>query len=139
MIHCIEFHIRSFLFSITHERLEQFNDVLLQENISINEMKIPAFDLAALNTIENERTMSLELLKSGWYHNVVYLGKENGIPILTMTCSLSDIEKFKHGQVSLRAPSKKYANTLIKGLVKGRQLSEREAAAYIDKASSKPL
>ncbi|KAJ8752722.1 hypothetical protein K2173_007032 [Erythroxylum novogranatense] len=119
--------------------LEQFNDVLLQENILSNEMKTPAFDLAALDTIENERTISLDLLKRGWYHNVVYLGKEKDFPILTMTCSLSDIEKFKYGKVPLRPPSREYANTLIKGLVEGRQLSKQEAAAYIEKASSKPL
>jgi len=35
----------------------------------------------------------------------------------------------------LRAPNKAYANTLIKGLVDGEQLSEVEAIAYIEGAA----
>lgn len=83
--------------------------------------------------------MSVEVLKRGWYHNVVYLGSENGIPILTMTCTLSDVESFKSGVFPLRAPAKEYADTLVRGLVEGNQLSEEEAMAYIVEASTKPL
>lgn len=103
-------------------------------------------------------------MQGSWYGNVVYLGKEQNIPILTMTwvindlvtyhlsilnlawyiyitfisnrCSLSDIERFKSGKLPLHAPNKAYANTLIKGLVEGEQLSEVEAMAYIDAASA---
>lgn len=123
--------------------LEQFNDVLLQENVSSFQMNYqmnsPVFDLAALQSIKSKGSISLEVFKSGWYRNVVYLGNERDIPILTMTCSISDAESFKLGEFPLRRPSKEYANTLVKGLVEGGQLSEEEAIAYIEEASSKPL
>uniref|UniRef100_A0A2P2KBC5 Histone deacetylase domain-containing protein n=1 Tax=Rhizophora mucronata TaxID=61149 RepID=A0A2P2KBC5_RHIMU len=119
--------------------LEQFNDVLRQENVSSYETNSPAFDLAVLNSVKNQGSISLEVLKRGWYHNVIYLGEEHDIPILTMTCPLSDIESFKSGKLSLRAPCKEYAHTLVKGLVDGGQLSEEEAIAYIQEASTKPI
>ncbi|CAL1381622.1 unnamed protein product [Linum trigynum] len=116
--------------------LEQFNDVLLQENVSCHDMSSPVFDLTDLNSAVNQGSVSLEVFKSGWYRNVVYMGKEQDLPILTMTCSLSDAEKFRCGEFSLRAPCKEYANTLVRGLVEGGQLSEEEAIAYIKQASS---
>lgn len=42
--------------------LEQFNDVLLQENVCMDTSS-PFFDLDALESIENERNVSLEALK----------------------------------------------------------------------------
>lgn len=83
--------------------------------------------------------MSLEAIKGGWYHNVVFLGEEQGIPILTMTCNLADVEAFKSGKLSLRAPGKEYANTLIRGLTEGQQLSEAKVTTYIEEAASQPL
>lgn len=124
------------LYKIT---LEQFNDVLLQENISNHDMSHPLFDLTALQTIQTEKSLSVDLVQKGWYHNVVYLGKEEDIPILTMTCSLSNIDSFISGKFPINPPCKEYANTLIKGLVEGKQLSEEEASAYIEEASTKPL
>ncbi|XVF11800.1 hypothetical protein REPUB_Repub08aG0059000 [Reevesia pubescens] len=119
--------------------LEQFNDVLLQENVPDHDMNSPLFDLNVLNSIQNEGSFSVEAVKRGWYHNVVYLGKENDIPILTMTCPLSVIERFKSGEIPLRAPCKEYADTLVRGLVEGKQLSEEEAMTYILEATTKPL
>ncbi|GFZ03510.1 histone deacetylase 5 [Actinidia rufa] len=119
--------------------LEQFNDVLLQENISSLDTSSPVFDLTDLDSAMKKRYISLEVLKRGWYHNVVYMGNENGIPILTMTCTLSDVESFKSGKFPLCAPSKEYASTLVGGLVGGKLLSEDEAMAYILEASTKPL
>uniref|UniRef100_A0A5B7BC80 histone deacetylase n=1 Tax=Davidia involucrata TaxID=16924 RepID=A0A5B7BC80_DAVIN len=119
--------------------LEQFNDVLLQENVSSYDMRSPLFDLTALNSIVKTQYISVEILKRGWYHNVVYLGKENDIPILTMTCTLSNIESFKTGNLPLCAPNKDYANILVKGLVEGNKLPEEEAMAYIQEAYTKPL
>ncbi|KAJ8553717.1 hypothetical protein K7X08_024395 [Anisodus acutangulus] len=115
--------------------LEQFNDVLLQENVSSFDMNSPLFDMADLQSIENRQCISAEAVKNGWYHNVLYLGKENGIPILTMTCRLSDVDNFKLGKVSMCKPCKEYANTLIRGVVEGKQLSEEEATAYIQRSS----
>ncbi|KAG5247347.1 histone deacetylase [Salix suchowensis] len=111
------------LYKIT---LEQFNDVLLQENVSSNQMISPAFDLAALQSITNKGSISLEVFKSGWYHNVVYLGNERDIPILTMTCPISDVERFKLGELPMSPPSKEYACTLVKGLVEGGQSQKRK-------------
>ncbi|XWS60448.1 hypothetical protein CRYUN_Cryun07bG0037200 [Craigia yunnanensis] len=70
------------------DRLEQFNDVLPQENVSVHDTSSPLFDLNVLNSIPNEGSFSVEAVKRGWYRNVVYLGKENDIPALTMTCPL---------------------------------------------------
>lgn len=119
--------------------LEQFNDVLLQENVPTPDMRCALFDLTSLDSIENERQISVEVLKRGWYHNVVYLGKEDDIPVLTMTCTLSHIEGFKSGELPLSPPPEEYVNTLVKGLVEGMQLSEEEAIAYIQEASTKAL
>ncbi|KAJ9677580.1 hypothetical protein PVL29_022522 [Vitis rotundifolia] len=118
--------------------LEQFNDVLLQENGSSYDISSPLFDLVALNSIADKQSISVEP-KSGWYHSVLYLGKECDIPILTLTCPLSDLEAFKSGELPMSAPSKNYANTIIRGLTEGKQLSEEEAIAYIQEASTKPL
>ncbi|KAK9054448.1 hypothetical protein SSX86_025526 [Deinandra increscens subsp. villosa] len=118
--------------------LEQFNDVLLQENVCMDTSSL-FFDLDALDIIENEKSVSLEALKDGWYHYVVYLGKENDIPILTMTCTNATVEGFKSGKIPICAPAKEYADTLIRGLVQGKQLSEDEAVAYIHEAATHPL
>ncbi|XP_047957076.1 histone deacetylase 5 isoform X1 [Salvia hispanica] len=124
------------LYKIT---LEQFNDVLFQENGLNPETSHPLFDSAALQTIQTEKSISVELVQKGWYHNVVYLGNEGDIPVLTMTCGLSDVDNFISGKFPINPPCKEYANTLITGLVEGEQLSEEEASAYIKEASSKPL
>ncbi|XP_028797957.1 histone deacetylase 5 isoform X2 [Neltuma alba] len=119
--------------------LEQLNDLLLLENGRSQNIGSPLFDATALNVTTSKEFDSLEVIEGAWYGNVVYLGKEQNIPILTVTCSLSNIESFKSGRLPLRAPNKAYANTLIRGLVEGGQLSEAEAIAYIDAASAKPL
>ncbi|XP_057950645.1 histone deacetylase 5-like [Malania oleifera] len=118
--------------------LEQFNDVLLQENAAACNTTSPFFGLTALDSVANNKSISIEDLK-GWYHNVLYLGKERDIPIVTMTCSLLDIENFKSGKIPLCGPCREYANVLVKGLVEGKQLSEDGAKAYIEEAYSKPL
>ncbi|XP_054804972.1 histone deacetylase 5-like isoform X2 [Prosopis cineraria] len=119
--------------------LEQLNDLLLLENGLSQNIGSPLFDTTALNVISSKEFDSLEVVKGAWYGNVVYLGKEQNIPILTLTCSLSNIESFKSGKLPLRAPNKSYANALVRGLVEGGQLSEAEAIAYIDAAAAKPL
>ncbi|KAL6183019.1 hypothetical protein ACLB2K_044430 [Fragaria x ananassa] len=120
--------------------LEQFNDLLVQENVGRYAMSSPLFDLAALKSVTGEEPHSLEVrLEKGWYRNVVCLGKEHNIPILTMTCTPSDIEGFKSGELALCAPSKNYANTIVRGLVEGEQLSQEEAMSYIQEASTKAL
>ncbi|KAG2679455.1 hypothetical protein I3760_11G050900 [Carya illinoinensis] len=119
--------------------LEQFNDVLAQENVLSRDMTSPLFDLAALTSITSKEPKFLDVLRRGWYRNVVYLGNEDNFPILTMTCSHLDLKSFKSGERPLKGPCKAYAATLIKGLVGGGLLSEEEAMAYIQEASTKPL
>ncbi|KAH0975801.1 hypothetical protein GBA52_017700 [Prunus armeniaca] len=122
--------------------LEQFNDVLVQENVASFATSSPLFDLAALNSVTSEEPHSLQVhseLKRCWYGNVVYLGKESNIPILTMTCTQSDMEGFKSGELAVCAPAKNYANSIVRGLVEGKQLSQEAAMAYIQEASTKPL
>lgn len=54
-------------------------------------------------------------------------------------CTLSHVDCFKSGNFPMCAPSKDYANTMIKGLVEGKRLSEEEAVAYMKEASTKEL
>ncbi|CAJ1944185.1 unnamed protein product [Sphenostylis stenocarpa] len=114
--------------------LEQFNDILFQENALSLDADSPLFDINTLNAISDKEFNSLEVVKGAWYGNIVYLGKEQDVPVITMTCSLLDIKRFKSGKLPLRAPNEAYANSLIKGLVEGEKLSEAEAIAYIDGA-----
>lgn len=57
----------------------------------------------------------------------------------SIRCQLSDVDNFKSGKVGMCKPSKEYANTLIRGLVEGKQLSEEEATTYIQEAASRAL
>ncbi|OAY72753.1 Histone deacetylase 5 [Ananas comosus] len=125
--------------------LEQFNDLLFQENClvkencSIQQIESPLFNLSSLDFVSENKSLHLEVLKDGWYSNVLYLGKEDDLPILTMTCGLSDFERFKSGEVPLTAPAKGYVNTLVKGLTEGKQLSEAAAIDYINDATVRKL
>lgn len=52
---------------------------------------------------------------------------------------MSDIDRYNSGELVLAPPAKEYANTLIKGLVEGKQLTEDEAMEYINASSSGKL
>ncbi|XP_021733970.1 histone deacetylase 5-like [Chenopodium quinoa] len=117
--------------------LEQFNDVLFQENSLSCNVDAPWITSEALNTVKN--TGSFSIAEGGWYRNVVFLGEEQGVPILTMTCDLHDVQAFKSAKLPRCAPGSFYANTLIRGLSEGGQLSEEEALAYIKEAAARPL
>ncbi|XAR63800.1 Histone deacetylase [Bertholletia excelsa] len=119
--------------------LEQFNDVLLQENGTNYEITSPAFGLSDLDYVCKNGEVCVDMFKSQWYSNVVYMGDEDAVPILTMTCPRSDVENFASGKLPLRPPAKAYENILVRGLVEGRQLSEEEARAYIKEASTRPI
>ncbi|TQE01582.1 hypothetical protein C1H46_012812 [Malus baccata] len=120
--------------------LEQFNDVLVQENVVSFQVNSPLFDLTGLDSVTREEPHSQQVhLKECWYSNVVYLGKEHDIPILTMTCTKSEMDGYKSGELPLCAPAKNYVNTIARGLVEGKQLSQEAAMAYLQEASVKPL
>ncbi|KAF7843528.1 histone deacetylase 5 [Senna tora] len=113
--------------------LEQFNDVLLQENghKDMDNVESAYFDQTHLDAIRTEEFKSTHVT-GRWYGNVVYLGEEENIPILTLTCAPQYIEDFKSEEPNtpLRAPGDAYKNTLIQGLVE-------EARDYIDKSAGK--
>ncbi|XP_065005481.1 histone deacetylase 5-like isoform X1 [Musa acuminata AAA Group] len=125
--------------------LEQFNDVLLQENSLhqengiIKQMASPLLDLHILEYVAKNKSLPLKALKDGWYSTVLYLGKEDDLPILTMTCSASDVERFKSGELPASVPAKDYMNTLVNGLVEGKQLTREEAVAYVNGAATSKL
>ncbi|CAL9083864.1 unnamed protein product [Musa textilis] len=125
--------------------LEQFNDVLLQENSlhqengMIKQMASPVLDLHILEYVAKNKSLPLKTLKDGWYSTVLYLETEDDLPILTMTCSASDVERFKSGELPASAPTKDYMKTLVNGLVEGKQLTMEEAVAYVNDAATRKL
>ena len=56
-------HSSSFPFIFAENRLEQFNDILFQENVPNYDMSSPVFDLAALQSIANKGSVALEVFK----------------------------------------------------------------------------
>ncbi|XP_011621109.1 histone deacetylase 5 [Amborella trichopoda] len=120
--------------------LEQFNDILLQENDNRgSDLTVPLVDLSALSFVESNESTPLEVMKETRYGNLVCLGNVDGCPILTITCSLSDVEDFKSGKKPRQKPCKRYIDTLVVGLTNGLGISEDEALAYIDYVASRPL
>uniref|UniRef100_A0ACD5ULW2 Uncharacterized protein n=1 Tax=Avena sativa TaxID=4498 RepID=A0ACD5ULW2_AVESA len=128
--------------------LEQFNDVLFQENRLVKDnsedgkIESPGSPLIALPemvSISSNKALHLEPIKDSWYSNVLYLGEEDGLPILTMTCPATDVARHKSGELPLAPPSETYSATLIKGLVEGKQLDTNEAANYINAAAARDL
>ena len=64
-------------------RLEQFNDVLFQENGLNPETSHPLFDSAALQTIQTEKSISVELVQVLFGHIVSYT-KTNVLNIINL-------------------------------------------------------
>lgn len=56
-----------------------------------------------------------------------------------LSCPSSDVNDYKSGKLPVRYPSQAYFNTLKRGLVEGKQMTEKEAFKYLDKAARKPL
>ncbi|XP_047064907.1 histone deacetylase 5-like [Lolium rigidum] len=127
--------------------LEQFNDVLFQENRLVDSSEdgknefpdSPLIGLSEMESISSNKALHLESIKDSWYSNVVHLGEEDGLPILTMTCPSTDVARHKSGELPLAPPSETYSATLIKGLVEGKQLDTKEAANYINDAAARGL
>ncbi|KAM3384471.1 hypothetical protein ACQJBY_008856 [Aegilops geniculata] len=128
--------------------LEQFNDVLFQENRLVKDnsedgkLESPSSPLVGLSEIESvssNKALHLEPIKDSWYSNVLHLGEEDGLPILTMTCPSTAVAQHKSGELPLAPPSETYSATLIKGLLEGKQLDANEAANYISSAAARSL
>ncbi|KAK8934000.1 Histone deacetylase 5 [Platanthera zijinensis] len=119
--------------------LEQFNDVLIQENLNYKSFESPLVDSHDMEFLVKNRSICVESIKGGWYSNVLYLGELDGIPILTMTCPASDFEKYRRGELPACAPAKGYENIILKGLVEGEQLPLQQAIAYLKDAAANKL
>jgi len=101
------------LYKITEE---QFCDVAGQENGKAT-MDI---DWDILNT-----TKSFEI-ETGWYGRVLYLGRKDNLPIVTVTA------KRKMEEMPLNKPSQQYIDTIVAGLIETHGLSAQEACNYLE-------
>ncbi|KAL7139320.1 hypothetical protein ABFS83_09G042800 [Erythranthe nasuta] len=129
-------HIRLYKIS-----LQQFNDVLRQENTRTHVMTSPLFGLTDLNYIvrNNHGYKFVKALKKGWYRTVLYLGKEQNLPVLTFTCSPLKMEAFRSNKLPICGPSKAYKDIIMKALVEERNLTQNQALNYIRDCYKKPL
>eukprot|EP00850_Spirogloea_muscicola_P003047 SM000012S25309 [mRNA] locus=s12:246651:250905:- [translate_table: standard] len=123
---------------------DQFNDIILQENIrsvapGSNAHIFAPSNLPLLQGPDVAPSYNTLQLLSGWYGTLKYLGERDGAPILTFTCSLADLES-PHPQAlpTDYPPSASYKQAICNGLVDGLGLPAEEAAAYID-ACAQPL
>lgn len=130
------------LYKIT---LEQFNDVISQENrkSSNNQwghhLQLPELYKLQMSAVDKERTLpTLHILPDAWYGRILYLGEKDGAPILTFTCSHKDISEFRVGSLPVNSPSSSYHAVITKGLVEEKGMSVEEAHDYISQRS-KPL
>ncbi|PIN00901.1 Histone deacetylase [Handroanthus impetiginosus] len=111
--------------------LQQFNDVLKQENNVKHLMNYPLFGLAELARIKYQRYRYVGALKKGWYSTVQYLGTVEDLLVLTFTCQPSKLSDFRTGKLPLCAPSKTYKDVIIKALVEEGKIPEEKAIAYV--------
>ncbi|KAL9689347.1 hypothetical protein QQ045_009731 [Rhodiola kirilowii] len=116
--------------------LEQFNDVLIQENC-LNPTTAESHLVSPddLDYITKNKTIFVERLK---LHHP-FLFNNSMCTLQRGWCSNSDVESFKVGQYPVCPPAKEYTNVLVRGLVEGEQLSDEEATALIQDAASRPL
>ncbi|KAI3454722.1 hypothetical protein Pfo_011385 [Paulownia fortunei] len=120
--------------------LQQFNDVLKQENDGQHVMTSPLFSLTELQSIiRNNGYRFVRGLKKGWYRTVLYLGQAQNLPVLTFTCPPWKIEDFRSKKLPICAPSKAYKEIMIKALVEEGKLPAEQAIAYIRDSYEKTL
>ncbi|WP_332697122.1 hypothetical protein [Halalkalibacter lacteus] len=93
---------------------EQFMDVVKQENNGV-ELHIDLNEV-----MEN----GYKTLRDSWYGTILYLGKEEGIPIFTFTADW-DLD------VPFNKPSNEYLRMIIEGLKKNVKLSGPEIIDYL--------
>eukprot|EP00850_Spirogloea_muscicola_P014760 SM000108S14204 [mRNA] locus=s108:96728:100853:- [translate_table: standard] len=123
---------------------DQFNDIILQENIrsvapGSNAHIFSPSNVPLLQGPDVAPSYNTLQLLSGWYGTLKYLGERDGAPILTFTCSLADLESPNPQALpTIYTPSASYKQAICNGLVDGLSLSAEEAAAYID-ACAQPI
>ncbi|KAG6554748.1 hypothetical protein Mapa_003767 [Marchantia paleacea] len=123
--------------------LQQFCDVLAQENRrDPNDSTVHSHltvDWNFINRLRSDLTArhrTFDFFPGSWYGTLKYLRDEDGLPILTFTCSIANMRRFSEGQLPVCAPSKSYSQVIIRGLLE-HGLSEEEATAYV-KSHSPP-
>ncbi|KAG0625348.1 hypothetical protein M758_2G047500 [Ceratodon purpureus] len=105
-------HIR--IYKIT---MEQFNDVLSQENPGrVQRNWMSGKQIHELKKREPHYLMDI-FGEESWYGTVKYLGEKDGLPILTFTCPESHMEKFRSGEFGTFGPPDAYRNVIVKGLI----------------------
>nr|WP_209481445.1 hypothetical protein [Virgibacillus litoralis] len=110
-----EHHTYSRKYLIT---VEQFMDVVKQENNGAE------LDIDLIEIIKN----GSKTLRDSWYGTILYLGEEDGYPILTFT-AYWDLD------VPYNKPSEEYLSMIINGLKTTLELEDTEVLNYL---SSKP-
>jgi len=116
--------------------LEQFKDIFFQEN-SIMHMENRQFtiDTDLIQSVRNgQPATSHTIFEDRCYGTIIYLGDEDGIPILSFTCSLEDMEKFRSGDLEENIPAAAYEQAVAHSLINGMGLSDGEARDYIGNA-----
>jgi hypothetical protein len=92
---------------------EQFMDVTAQEN-SVEEIEADLEEVIEKGFIH---------FGTGWYSRMVYLGEEEGYPMVTFTCNLD------MGEQNLNPPHQAYLKTIAKGLLQ-LGLEKQETVEY---------
>ncbi|KAL2643706.1 hypothetical protein R1flu_011293 [Riccia fluitans] len=98
--------------------LQQFCDVLAQENRLIPGDSRFKVEWRHIDALKNGLTVpsngTFDFLPGSWYGTIKYLGDEDGLPILTITCSADDMKRYREHQLPVCAPSATYAHVIIK-------------------------
>ncbi|CAK9231555.1 unnamed protein product [Sphagnum troendelagicum] len=124
----VKTHVRAY--KIT---LEQFKDIFHQENCiqGIPNQKFP-IDANLIQSLKNGLpATSYTIFEDGWYGTIIYLGDQDGLPILSFTCSLDAMAKFRSGDLDVHGPSAAYEQAIIRGLIENMDLSKEQAKDYI--------
>jgi hypothetical protein len=93
---------------------EQFMDVVKQENNGFE------FDI----NLERVESNKYETIRDSWYGTILFLGKEDGIPIYTFTADW-DLD------VPFSKPSNEYLSMIVEGLKQYVVLSNEEIIDYL--------
>jgi len=101
----------------------QFEQVFLQENEldpNINSIELD------LQEIQNEGQL---ILNNNWYGRIIYIGDEDGYPVLTFTSPLDDNE------IQHEPPGEKYLTVIAKGIKECHDMSDNDIVNYLSNIS----
>jgi hypothetical protein len=98
---------------------EQFEQVVRQENAIEPEDERIQIDL------EDTISKGESIIDGNWYSQILFLGYEDGNPILTFTGGWSDDE------IEPNPPGEKYLKTIIKGIKEAYELDDANMVEYL--------